>query len=187
VPKPTYEFIESPNCNIRRKGAKISAVVIHYTESMSIDGTISWFKNPISKVSAHYIVGRDGRVVQMVPDEKKAWHAGVSAMHPDLPKTDPRYEPDVNQFSIGIELVGTADSGYTDRQLASLYTLIEVLISRYKIPPERVVGHSQIAPGRKLDPDGYDKQFNWAKLRQVSQVAFNATQTATVNTTPVSH
>ena len=170
--KPTYDFIASPNKSARRK--PITAVVIHYTASNSIDGTIDWFSRKESRVSAHYVVGRDGRVVQMVRDEDVAWHAGHSAMRPNLPDGDPAQEPNVNSFSIGIELVGTADSGFTDRQLASLYALVEVLIARYRIAPERVVGHCHIAPGRKIDPDGFDQQFPWAKARGVAQVAYNA-------------
>lgn len=168
--KPTYEFIPCAPKNYlpgRRKNSQISAIVIHYTASMGIEGTISWFKNPIAQVSAHYVIGRDGRVVQMVRDEDTAYHAGRSEL---------AGVANVNYFSIGIELVGTGDSGFTDRQLASLYSLVEVLVSRYKIKPERVVGHLHVSPGRKIDPDGYDGQFNWAKTRQVAQVAFNSTQ-----------
>lgn len=170
--KPTFETRLSPNRSRRSK--PISAIVIHYTGSLSIDGTVNWFLKPESRVSAHYVVGRDGRVIQMVPDEDVAWHAGRSAMRPNLPNGDPLQEPNVNSFSIGIELVGTADSGFTDRQLASLYALIETLVARYKIPPERVVGHCHIAPGRKIDPDGYGQQFNWAKTRQVADSTYRA-------------
>lgn len=170
--KPTYDVIPSPNRSKRSK--PISAIVLHYTGSLNIEGTVAWFKDPESRVSAHYVVGRDGRVVQMVPEEEVAWHAGRSAMRPNLPDGDPHKEPNVNSFSVGIELVGTADSGFTDRQLASLYTIIEVLVARYKVAPERVVGHLHISPGRKIDPDGYAKQFNWAKVRNVAQVTYNA-------------
>ena len=167
---PTYEFIPSPNFSKRVK--PISAVVIHYTASLSIDGTIDWFKRRESQVSAHYVIGRDGRVVQMVADDNVGWHAGRSALRPDLPDGDPAKEPNVNAFSIGIELVGTADSGFTDRQLRSLYELLQILVVRYQIPPERVVGHSHIAPGRKIDPDGYDHQFPWAKTRETAGLAY---------------
>ena len=171
------EFIQSPNWSTRRK--PISAIVIHYTDSMTIESPISWFKQEISKVSAHYLIGRDGRVVQMVLDEHVAWHAGHSHMKPpaDSKATDAKAawrEPNVNGFSLGIELVGTADSGFTDRQLASLYDLLAVLVQRYKIPPERVVGHLHISPGRKIDPDGHDKQFPWAKTQSVVTLAYQA-------------
>ena len=168
--KPTFEFIRSPNFRAGRR-RPISAVVIHYTQSMSIESPISWFQKRESKVSAHYLVGRDGRVVQMVDEKDTAWHAGRSAMYPhELP---PR-EPNVNDFSVGIELVGTQDSGFTDRQLASLYELVAQLVARHKIPPERVVGHLHVAPGRKIDPDGTDEQFPWAKTRAVALAAYGA-------------
>lgn len=167
-------IIPSPWHSARTK--PITAVVIHYTGSMNIEGTISWFKmtDPPSKVSAHYVIGRDGRVVQMVPDDRVAWHAGRSAMRPHLAVSDPRQEPNVNSFSLGIELVGTHDSGFEPLQLASLYTLLEQIVRRYKIPPERVVGHADIAPGRKIDPDGYHKQFPWEACRRVVAAAYNA-------------
>lgn len=172
-PKPTYQFIPSPNFTTGRR-RPISAVIVHYTGSISIEGTISWFQQKASKVSAHYVVGRDGRVVQMVHDGDTGWHAGRSAMHPALPDGDPKKESNVNDFALGIELVGTNDSGFTDTQMASFYSLLEVLVARYRIVPERVVGHSTIAPGRKIDPEGYQGQFNWQKTREVAQVSYAA-------------
>lgn len=148
---------------------------------MTLDGTVAWFRNRESQVSAHYVVGRDGRVVQMVHDRDTAWHAGRSAMQPQLPDGDPKKEPNVNQFGIGIELVGTNDSGFTDTQMASFYSLIEVLVSTHRIIPERVVGHSGISPGRKIDPEGYNAQFNWRKTREVAQTTYAAIPKATVH------
>lgn len=167
-------FLKSPNFSAGRKGKSVTAIVIHYTGSLSLEGTLDWFQRLESKVSAHYVIGRDGRVVQMVQEADTAWHAGRSAMDP---QNTPPLEPNVNGFSLGIELVGTADSGFTDSQCASLYTLLEILVERYRISPERVVGHCHIAPGRKIDPDGYAKQFNWAKTRAVAQTTFAALAT----------
>lgn len=178
MPKPTVDFIPSPNFKARRRPVWapkdaptpfINAVVIHYTGSMNLDGTIEWFKSKVSAVSAHYVIGREGRLVQMVEDAQSAWHAGRSAMYPL--ETPPR-EPGVNDFSIGIELVGVADGGFTDKQLATLYEVLARLVSKYHIPAERVVGHCHIAPGRKIDPDGFDHQFPWAKTREVCQLAY---------------
>ena len=166
------EFVASPNFSPRR--LPISVVVIHYTASLHIDGTVDWFRRKESGVSAHYVVGRDGRVVQMVKEDAVAWHAGRSSMKPWLPDGDPGKEPNVNAFSVGIELVGTADSGFTDRQLASLYGLLETLVTTYHIPPERVVGHEDVAPGRTIDPSGYSKQFPWEKTRSVCKAAYEA-------------
>jgi N-acetylmuramoyl-L-alanine amidase len=169
--KPTYEWVPSPHYTHRPDRA-ITAIVIHYTGSLSIHGTLAWFQRPESRVSAHYVVGTDGRVVQMVADADIAWHAGRSAM--DAHAREPK-EVNVNAFSVGIELVGTHDSGFTDRQLASLYALIEILVGRYRILPDRIVGHAHIAPGRKIDPDGYNQQFPWAKTREVARTAYAAT------------
>jgi N-acetylmuramoyl-L-alanine amidase len=171
--KPTHEFIPSPNFRAGRR-KPISAVVVHYTGDTSLDGTIGWFKRSDSKVSAHYVIGRDGRVVQMVQEEDTAWHAGRSAMDPNH-KPAPT-EPNVNDFSIGIELVGTPDSGFTDRQLASFYEVLAQVVTRYNVRPDRVVGHLHIAPGRKIDPDGYNAQFPWAKTHAIAQAAYRAVQ-----------
>lgn len=178
--KPTIEFIPSPNYRPKRKKL-ISVVVVHYTGSLSLEGCVAWFKDRASQVSAHYVVGRDGRVVQMVNEEDVAWHAGRSAMDPcpthrggtcPLKCTTKPTEPNVNDFSVGIELVGTMDSGFTDRQLASFYEVLAQLVVKYRIMPERVVGHLHIAPGRKIDPDGVDGQFPWAKTKMVAQAAY---------------
>jgi len=163
------ELYPSPNHGPRRKA--ISAVVIHYTGSLAMEGVLRWFAQRESGQSAHYVVGRDGRLVQMVEESEAAWHAGRSAM---FPREKPPRESNVNDFSLGIELVGTADSGFTDRQLAALYALLERLVATYRILPERVVGHAHVAPGRKIDPDGFDRQLNWAKVRQVCQTALQA-------------
>lgn len=163
------ELYPSPNHGPRRK--PVSAIVIHYTGSLGMEGVLHWFAKRDSGQSAHYVVGRDGRTVQMVEESEAAWHAGRSAMYP---REKPPRESNVNDFSIGIELVGTADSGFTDRQLAALYALLERLVATYRIPPERVVGHAHIAPGRKIDPDGFDRQFPWARARQVCLVAFQS-------------
>jgi N-acetyl-anhydromuramyl-L-alanine amidase AmpD len=163
------ELYPSPNHGPRRK--PISAVVIHYTGSLAMEGVLRHFAQRESGQSAHYVVGRDGRLVQMVEESEAAWHAGRSAM---FPREKPPRESNVNDFSIGVELVGTADSGFTDRQLAALYALLERLVATYRIAPERVVGHAHVAPGRKIDPDGFDRQLNWGKVREVCRVALQA-------------
>lgn len=162
--KPTFSFVASPNFRPGRR-KPISAIVIHYTDSLTLESPVDWFKDKASGVSAHYVIGRDGTVVQMVKDTDVAWHAGRSTLGG---------EPNVNEFSIGIELVGTQDSGFVDRQLASLYDLLARLVAQYKILPERVVGHSFVAPGRKRDPEGTNNQFPWAKAREVCRAALDA-------------
>lgn len=154
------DFIPSPNR--RKRTVPITAIVIHYTGANTLASTIDWFKRPESQVSAHYVIDRAGRVVQMVLDTDVAWHAGRSTL---------AGQANVNSFSLGIELVGTADSGFTDPQLNALDALIARLVRLYRIPPDRIVGHRDIAPGRKIDPDGYRNQFDWTRTRQVAAAA----------------
>lgn len=154
------DFIPSPNFSARKE--KITAVVIHYTASLNIQGTLSWFLNKSSQVSAHYVIGRDGRVVQMVKDEDVAWHAGKSSLEG---------KSGVNAFSIGIELVATFDSGFTEPQMHALEQLVLEIVLRYDISLARVVGHADIAPGRKTDPGPL---FDWARVRSYLQEAKDA-------------
>lgn len=171
------QFIPSPNYRPGRTKA-ITAIVIHYTGAMRLESTIDWFRRPESKVSAHYVIGRDGHVVQMVKDSDVAWHAGRSAMHPELEDRDPLKEMNVNTFSLGIELVGTADSGFEPAQLTALYGLLVQLVVKYRVRPDRVVGHCHVSPGRKQDPDGYHHQFPWVECRRVCDQAYASTLTA---------
>lgn len=145
------EWIPSPNYSSRPVDTKVDTIVIHYTASMNINGTISWFKNPESKVSAHYIIGRGGRIVQMVKHKDKAWHAGKSSW---------KGRTNVNKFSIGIELVGTKDSGFTEEQYDSTACICALIQNEYNHAFE-YVGHSDIAPGRKVDPG---EHWDWNKF-----------------------
>jgi N-acetylmuramoyl-L-alanine amidase len=146
------EFIYSPNFS-SRNNIPIDTIVIHYTASLNINGTISWFQNKKSKVSAHYIVGIDGKIIQMVRHEDKAWHAGISEWNG---------RKNVNNFSIGIELVATKDSGFTEEQ----YDATAFLCAKIQKEYQKVfacVGHSDIAPGRKVDPG---EHWDWQKFNQ---------------------
>jgi AmpD protein len=108
------------------------------------------------RVSAHLLIRRDGQVVQYVPYEKRAWHAGQS-----------RFEgrQNCNDFSIGIELEGTDQTAYTDTQYQQLASLSRALMNRYPhITPARIVGHADIAPRRKTDPG---PSFDWARFRSL--------------------
>jgi N-acetylmuramoyl-L-alanine amidase/Fungal chitosanase of glycosyl hydrolase group 75 len=117
--------IDSPNRN-KRNGTDIDHIIVHYTTSTSIEGTISHFKNPASKVSAHYIIGRDGELVQMVDDKDRAWHAGNSA---------------INDRSIGIEHVAKLGQEITPDQAAKSIALIKWLMATYSIPAEKILPH----------------------------------------------
>jgi N-acetylmuramoyl-L-alanine amidase len=145
----------------------VTAIVLHYTGTLATEPAVRWMQRPDAHLSAHYVIERDGAVIQMVPEDAVAFHAGRSAMDPATGA-----EANVNEFSVGIMLVGTADSGFTDVQMAALYTLVEVLVVRHRVHPDRIVGHRHIAPGRQQDPDGFTDQFNWRRLHEVATKAF---------------
>lgn len=159
------EYIASPNFS-SRQNSPIDMIIIHYTAATRISGTLDWFKRPESKVSAHYVIGRDGRIVQMVADEDKAWHAGYSYW-------DGLYS--LNKNSIGIELVGTATTGFTNEQYTALTCLCLHLINKYSIRLDRIIGHEDCSGEKarkklleknypyigKVDPG---PNFSWATL-----------------------
>lgn len=129
----------------------VDAVVLHDTASEGVDSVFAWFSNPESQASAHYLIDRDGTTYRLVAEERKAWHAGASMLHG---------RDDVNQFSIGIELVDKTDDPYPDAQLQALTELTVEICTRHRIPLNRIVAHSDIAVprGRKQDPGG---DFDW--------------------------
>ncbi len=159
MPLP-YAFVPSPNFDDRSPGAKINCLVIHATVEPTTEGTMQIFLTPSRKVSAHFVVGRDGRVVQMVPVEKRAWHAGLSVLEGIR---------GVNDFSVGIEMVNLNDGKepYPVEQMEAVAGIIRLLRSRYDIPDSRIVSHAQIAlpAGRKNDPVGFD----FDKIKQMAR------------------
>ncbi len=146
----------SPNHDERT--LPISMVVIHYTEMQDKGFAIERLCDPEAKVSAHYLIGEGGEVVRLVPEEKRAWHAGVSYW---------RGHKDVNSASIGIELDHPGHAyGYrefSEAQFAALVPLVARLVKTYDIPRANVVGHSDVAPGRKIDPG---ELFPWDRLAE---------------------
>jgi N-acetylmuramoyl-L-alanine amidase len=146
----------SPNFGNRRDGRKPDALILHYTGMESGPAAEDWLCNPQSEVSSHYLVHEDGRVVQMVPEGLRAWHAGKGAW---------KGVSDVNSFSIGIEVVNPGHAfGYRDfpdGQIGALVALCLDICRRYAIPRERVLAHSDVAPGRKVDPG---EKFPWDVL-----------------------
>src|SRR5438477_4201983 len=151
------EVRASPNHGERKDGAKPDMLVLHYTGMIDAEGAIAHLCSPRSEVSAHYVVREDGRIVQCVPESRRAWHAGQSAW---------KGETDLNSCSIGIEIVNPGhDFGYPDfpkRQIAAVTALCRSIQTRYRIAPERVLGHSDIAPSRKRDPG---EKFPWRTLQ----------------------
>lgn len=150
----------SPNCNARKpeRGMDpiIDTLVIHYTGMMPTIRARDWLCDPVSQVSAHYLIDEDGTIWQMVDEADRAWHAGVGAW---------RGWRDLNSRSIGIELSNPGhDYGYRsfpDVQIAALIDLSQGILERHPIPARNVVAHSDIAPARKIDPG---ELFPWAKI-----------------------
>jgi len=154
---------KSPNYNDRPQGMEIDTVVLHYTEMNSVEESIKLLCDKTAKVSAHYVLDYDGSIYQLVDDKHRAWHAGVST----LKYTDAERKG-VNDFSIGIEIQnkGLPEEGqtkpepYTEAQYQSLINLLGHLVSVH--PIKFIVGHSCIAPERKIDPG---EHFDWGVLR----------------------
>lgn len=149
----------SPNFGGRKDGKKVSALILHYTGMKTAKGAEDWLCSDESQVSAHYLVYEDGHIVQMVREADRAWHAGASFW---------LGERDLNSASIGIEIANPGHHGYTDfpdTQIDAVIRLCRGIIRRHKIAPEMVLAHSDIAPGRKIDPG---EKFPWRRLAEKS-------------------
>jgi N-acetylmuramoyl-L-alanine amidase len=150
------DVIPSPNYGDRNKGLTPDMIVLHYTGMPDAEGAITRLCSDGTDVSAHYIVLEDGRIVQTVPESKRAWHAGSSFW---------AGEDDINSCSIGIEIINRGhDWGYPDypaRQIAAVTALCRGILLRRNIPTHRVIGHSDVAPARKKDPG---EKFPWHLL-----------------------
>ena len=148
----------SPNYDFRPAGTIIDILLIHYTGMETTSAALNRLCDPKSKVSAHYLIDEDGTAYQLVKDERRAWHAGVASW---------RDQSDINVRSIGIELVNPGhEFGYRrfpDTQMEQLVGLASEVVSRHHIPDEGVLGHSDVAPGRKQDPG---ELFDWAALAE---------------------
>jgi N-acetyl-anhydromuramyl-L-alanine amidase AmpD len=144
----TDEWIGTTNFSIR----KPNYVIIHHTAQDSLKQTINTFTLTRTQVSSHYVVGRDGGIVQMLNDYLRSWHAGRGRWGNDT---------DLNSASIGIELDNNGSEPFTEAQIESLLVLLKRLKWKYGIPTANFIGHSDIAPSRKVDPSTY---FPWKKL-----------------------
>ena len=152
-----YKIIKSPNYSVNtRKKATIKFLIIHYTGMQSKRASILRLTSIKSKVSCHYLIDREGKIIQLVSDNKIAWHAGKSQW---------KNFKKLNENSIGIELVNKGHSfGYqtfTKKQISKLEKLCLFLKKKYKIKTCNVLGHSDIAPLRKIDPG---EKFPWHQL-----------------------
>jgi hypothetical protein len=148
-PPLKIEFVQSPHHNRRPNGTRIWAIVIHATANSTVEGVIDWFTDPRSEVCAHYVIGKKGRVVQMAREDQRAWHAGESIW---------KDVPDVNDYSIGIELVNKNDGvdPYPKAQLETCVRLCKNLVRQYGIETENIMGHRDISLTGKTDPAGFD-------------------------------
>lgn len=142
----------SPNFGPRRDGARPDMVVLHHTAMATAEAALARLRDPAAEVSAHYLIAEDGRVLRLVDEAMRAWHAGAGAWG------DVR---DVNSRSIGIELANPGDAPHAARQMAALEALLADILRRRAIPPARVIGHGCMAPGRKCDPS---RAFDWRRL-----------------------
>jgi AmpD protein len=163
--------VPSPNQDERPEGAEPELVVVHgislppgelggpwidrlFTNSLDPEAHPYFREIAHLRVSAHALIRRDGSITQFVPFHRRAWHAGVSSW---------QGREGVNDFSVGIELEGTDDSPYEPAQYQALADLVRALAATYpNITPDRITGHSDIAPGRKTDPG---PSFDWDRLR----------------------
>ena len=150
------DVIPSMNYGDRNNGRLADMILLHYTGMPDVEGAIAQLCTAGTDVSAHYIVLEDGRIVQCVPESKRAWHAGVSCW---------AGEEDINSCSIGIEIINPGhDWGYPDfplRQIAAVIALCRGIMLRRKVLSHRVLAHSDVAPARKKDPG---EKFPWHSL-----------------------
>jgi N-acetylmuramoyl-L-alanine amidase len=146
----------SPNFDARTRPPDI--IVLHYTGMPTGEAALARLRDPAAKVSAHYLVEEDGRVFILVPEERRAWHAGKSFW---------KGETDINGLSIGIEIVNPGhEFGYRAFPRAQITAVVELIADirgRWTIPDARILGHSDVAPERKEDPG---ELFPWKRLAQ---------------------
>lgn len=153
------EVVASPNFDERKGDRPPDMILLHYTGMPNGQDALNRLTTAASRVSAHYVVFENGRIVQCVPEEKRAWHAGESAW---------AGETDINSRSIGIEIVNAGhEFGYTDfplRQIAAVISLCKSIITRRgPISADRILAHSDVAPARKQDPG---EKFPWGLLSE---------------------
>jgi len=149
---------EVPSPNWDERTLPVEMVVLHYTEMKPAQAALDRMCDPAAKVSAHYMITEEGEVIRLVSERKRAWHAGQSFW---------RGHKDVNSASIGIELDHPGHAlGYrpfADAQVEALVPLLNAIVKRHNIPRANVVGHSDVAPARKIDPG---ELFPWDRLAE---------------------
>ncbi len=149
-------WILSPNFGPRPANTVVDTIILHHTAGPTLKGTVNWFLNKESQVSAHFVIGKDGSIVQQVSTFDRAWHAGVSR--------DAAGRGNVNDYSVGIEIVnvGNGKDPYPDEQVLAVEHVVSVLMRRF--PIKQILSHEFIAipKGRKNDPRG----FPWDRMKR---------------------
>ncbi|WP_374576004.1 N-acetylmuramoyl-L-alanine amidase [Phenylobacterium sp.] len=152
------DFIDAPSPNFDARTSPPDIIVLHYTGMRTGEEALERLRDPEAKVSAHYMVEEDGRVFRLVPEERRAWHAGRSFW---------KGVTDVNAASVGVEIVNPGhEFGYRpfpDAQIASVIALVGDIRSRWSVDDARIVGHADVAPERKEDPG---ELFPWKRLAE---------------------
>jgi N-acetylmuramoyl-L-alanine amidase len=148
----------SPNFEPRPQGVPLDMIVLHYTDMLNAEEALERLCDPQAKVSAHFLISKEGELYQLVDPKHRAWHAGVSSWEG---------QGDINSRSIGVELDNLGHTfgpePFSKVQMKTLLALLEELTQTYGIQPHRIVGHSDVAPGRKKDPGEW---FPWHVLAE---------------------
>jgi len=154
----------SPNFNLRRKNYEIKYLILHYTAIPIDEEALKYLCDKKNKVSSHYLIDKSGFIFNLVDDRFRAWHAGESYW---------KKKRDINSRSIGIEICNSGHhlnfEKYTIKQIASISKLLVHLKKKYSIRSENILGHSDIAPYRKIDPG---EKFPWLKLSKQKIIIF---------------
>jgi N-acetylmuramoyl-L-alanine amidase len=149
-------LVPSPNHGERKGGRMPNALLLHYTGLPTAEDALRQLTDPAAQVSAHYLVREDGGIVQLVPEHLRAWHAGRGSW---------AGETDVNDVSIGVEIANAGHRGglppYPEAQIETVIALCRDIAARWEIRPERVLAHSDVSHGRKIDPG---EHFPWESL-----------------------
>jgi N-acetylmuramoyl-L-alanine amidase len=155
---PALPVQELPSPNHDERTGPVDMLILHYTGMKTAREALDRLRDPAAAVSSHYVVDEDGAVIRLVPEERRAWHAGVSHW---------RGHSALNGRSIGIEIVNPGHEwGYRDfpvLQLAAVCDLCLLILSRHAIPARNIVGHSDVSPDRKQDPG---ERFDWRALAE---------------------
>ena len=149
----------SPNHGDRR-GQRPELVVLHYTGMPDAASAHARLCDPAAEVSAHWLIDETGALTALVDESRRAWHAGAGSW---------QGRDDVNSRSIGIEIANPGNRPFTAPQMKALETLLKQILTRWQIPPEAVIAHSDMAPGRKIDPG---PRFDWEGLARQGLATF---------------